>query len=211
MPRTKRTTAEVIAIGGQAPTNDAEGLIQISEPYTARVTIAGTSDLLFHRWSVEGVDEKARSAKGSKTRKTDDIESYVWRNDTGDICLPGEYLRGAIINAAKYKQDPRSPRKSAMDLYKAGIVSMTILASLGVKQWDYEDRRRVLVQRAAVNRIRPAMKEGWTATIDLMVNLPEYISPKDLHDTITMAGKLVGVADFRPTYGRFMITSFSVL
>lgn len=211
MPRAKRSTAEVISIGGEAPSNSAEGLLAISEPYTARVTIVGTADLLFHRWSVEGVDEKQRSAKGSKTRKTDDIETYVWRNESGYICLPGEYLRGTIINAAKYKQDPRSPRKSAMDLYKAGVVSMTILASLGVKKWDYEDRRRVLVQRAAVNRIRPAMKEGWTATVDLLVNLPEYISPKDLHDTITMGGKLVGVADFRPTYGRYMITQFNIL
>ena len=209
MPRAKR--AEVIHIGGEAPTNEAEALIAISEPYTARVTLQGTSDLLFHRWSVEGVDEKARSAKGSKARKTDDIETYVWRNEQGYICLPGEYLRGTIINAARYRQDPRSPRKSAMDLFKAGIVNMTTLASLGVKHWDYEDRRRVLVQRAAVNRVRPAIKEGWVATIDLLVNLPEYISPKDLQDTITMGGKLVGLADFRPTYGRYMITRFEVL
>ena len=88
------------------------------------------------------VSHKTHAKKGSKSKKTDDIESYVYRNDAGEICLPGEYLRQAIILAAKYRQDPRSPRKSAMDLYKAGVVSLTPLASLGKDRWDYEDKRR---------------------------------------------------------------------
>ena len=38
----------------------------------------------------------------------------------------------------------------------------------------------------------------------------EYI-PKDvLNDVLTNAGRLVGVGDFRPTYGRFQITGFKV-
>jgi hypothetical protein len=98
---------------------------------------------LFHRWNNEAVAEKAGSAKGSKGKKTDNVESYVYRLPNNEIGLPGEYLRQSIINAAKFKQDPRSTRKSAVDLYKAGIVSMTELGSLGKTKWDYLDRRRV--------------------------------------------------------------------
>jgi hypothetical protein len=43
-----------------------------------------------------------------------------------------------------------------------------------------------------------------------MVNLPMYISQSDLLETLTIAGKVIGVGDFRPTYGRFQITSFEV-
>jgi hypothetical protein len=43
-----------------------------------------------------------------------------------------------------------------------------------------------------------------------MVNLPEYVSPAALLDTISQAGRLVGVGDFRPTYGRFAVTRFAV-
>ena len=189
-------------------TNGGAATISMSEPYTVTATIQGVSDILFHRWNCESIEEKANAAKGSKAKKSDDIESYLYRNDEGFICLPGEYVRQAIIHAAKFKQDPRSPRKSAMDLTKAAVVALTPLASFGVKDYDFEDKRRVTIQRAGITRTRPAMKAGWTATVDLMVNLPEYL-PKDfLYTLLADAGRLVGVGDFRPTYGRFIITNF---
>jgi len=206
----KSATAAVIQLGGDAPTNGGKDTIEASQPYVVGVTIEGTADLLFHRWNPDAVDEKAKAAKGSKAKKSDDIESYVYRNDAGDLCLPGEYVRQAIIHAAKFRQDPRSPRKSAMDLYKAGVISLTQLASLGVSTWGYEDRRRVVVQRNGVNRTRPAMKAGWRAEFKLMVNLPEYIPTHDLHDVLSAAGRLIGVGDFRPTYGRFVVVSFEM-
>jgi len=189
-------------------TDGANEIIGEGEPYTVQVAIEGSADILFHRWNCEAVDEKAKSAKNSKAKKTDNIESYVYRNDAGDLCIPGEYLRQSLIMAAKFRQDPRSPRKSAMDLYKAGIVSLTLLASLGKDKWDYEDRRRVVIQRAGINRVRPAMKVGWKAEFELMVMLPEYISRQDLQDVISSAGRLVGLGDFRPTYGRFNVVKF---
>lgn len=207
----KVTALRKTEIGGEAPTNGAANAIEMSEPYTARVAIEGVADFLFHRWNPEAVDAKAGAAKGSKAKKTDDIESYVYRNDAGELCIPGEYLRQAIIGAAKYRQDPRSPRKSAMDLFKAGVVTLTPLASVGKSTWDYEDRRRVVVQRNGVNRTRPALKTGWRAEFDLMVNLPEYVSPQLLNEVIGAAGRLIGVGDFRPTYGRFNVTGFEVL
>lgn len=198
------------AIGGQAPTNGAEDAIATGQPYTVTVTIEGSADFLFHRWNPEAVDAKAGAAKGSKAKKSDDIESYVYRTDDGQLAIPGEYLRQAIITAAKFRQDPRSPRKSAMDLYKAGIVSLTQLAPLGKVTWDYEDRRRVVIQRSGVNRTRPAMKTGWKATFEIMVNLPEYINRGDLNEVIAAAGRLIGLGDFRPSYGRFNVIRFEV-
>lgn len=192
-------------------TNGADSLIKHGEPYSVRVQLTGSSDLLFHRWNCESIDEKSKSAKNSKSRKTDNIESYVWRNDKGELCIPSEYLRQAIIHAAKFRQDPRSPRKSAMDLFKASVVCLDPLSSLGVKDWDYEDRRRVVIQRNGVNRTRPAMKSGWVSEFQLMILLPEYVEPSILNEVITNAGKLVGLGDFRPTYGRFHITNFKVL
>lgn len=190
--------------------NDGAELIAFTEPYTAQITIEGTSALLFHRWSNEAVAEKAAAAKNSKAKKSDNIESYVYRLDNGKLGLPGEYLRQSLIGAARFRQDPRSPRKSAMDLFKAAVVPLTELADLGVKDWDYLDRRRVLIQRNAITRERPALKAGWRATIDLLVNLPEYVDPTLLLETLGAAGRLIGVGDFRPTYGRFAVIGFEV-
>lgn len=191
--------------------NGAREQIELSEPYTVRLQLTGTADMLFHRWNNEAVAEKSAARKGSAVKKTDNIESYVWRNEKGELCLPGEYVRGSIIMAAKFRQDPRSPRKSAMDLFKAAVISMTPLASLGTKEWDYEDKRRVTVQRNGITRVRPAMRQGWTVDMDFMINLPEYVDPAFFREVLAMAGKLVGVGDFRPTYGRFDLTNFERL
>jgi len=196
------------AIGPEV-TNGGSDTIERSLPYAVEVTIRGEADLLFHRWNCEAVEAKSKAAKGSAAKKSDDIESYVYRNDAGELCIPGEYLRQAIIGAAKYRQDPRSPRKSAIDLAKAAVVSLTPLASLGVKEWDYEHRCRVQVQRNGITRVRPAVSAGWSATFHLQVNLPEYISPEMLHGMITDAGRLIGIGDFRPTYGRFQVVQFA--
>lgn len=205
------TPSKLKKIGGEVPTNGAAESVEAGIPYSVRIKITGTADILFHRWNAESVDEKAKAAKNSKAKKTDNVESYVYRNEAGEICLPGEYLRMSMLTAAKFKQDPRSPRKSAMDLYKAGVVAMTPLASLGKEKWDYEDKRRVVIQRSAVNRIRPAMRQGWSAEFDMMILLPEYIDPDQFHDVLSMAGRLVGLGDFRPTYGRFRVDEFKVL
>ena len=204
-----------------SPTNAGEEAIATGRPYTATVRIRGVAPILFHGWSNEAVAAKGNAKKGSEAKKTDNVESYVYRNPAGQICIPGTYLVGTMIDkkngAAKYRQDPRSPRKSALDLYKAGVVSLTPLAPIlsGItgqpcKDWDYLDRRRVVIQQSAITRVRPAFHEGYTAVFQLLVLTPEYIRPGDLHSCLTDGGRLGGLADFRPTYGRFQIDSFDI-
>jgi len=209
--KVKEQNRIVGAIGGESPTNGAKNGVEMAIPYRAEIEVTGTAAILFHRWNVESVESKSKAKKGSAEKKTDDVESYVYRNQKGELCVPGEYLRGAIVGASKFQQDPRSPRKSAADLFKAGVVSLTELASLGVKEWDFLDRRRVCIQRNAITRSRPAMAEGWRAKFILLVGLPEYINPDLLNSTIQAAGKLIGLGDFRPSFGRFLVTSFTVL
>lgn len=198
-------------ISGDSPTNGAKQIIDFYTPYSVSVKIKGTADYLYHRWNNEAVAEKAKAAKGSKAKKIDDLETFVYRNDDGYLCIPGEQMRMAIISSAKYRQDPRSPRKSSMDLYKAAIIPLTYLASTGIKDWDYVDMRRVVIQRNSITRSRPALKSGWEVEFIIQVNLPEYISAQDLNDTISMSGKLNGLGDFRPTFGRFQIIEFKKL
>jgi hypothetical protein len=212
-------TTMATARGGDL-SNSATSTIDASRPYAVELQIRGSADLLFHRWQSDAVEAKAAAAKGSRAKKTDDVDSYVWRNAADVICLPGEYIRGAVAGpagAAKYRQDPRSPRKSALDLCKSGIVSLTDLAPITkvtgevATTWDYLDRRRVTVQRNGITRERPALLAGWSCTVVVQVLLPEYIEAGFLHDILIDAGRLVGVGDFRPTFGRFTIDRFDIL
>ena len=49
------------------------------------------------------------------------------------------------------------------------------------------------------------MRKGWVAEFQFEVLLPEYISYDLFQEVLTNAGRLIGIADFRPTYGRFVI------
>lgn len=211
-----KANGEALSGVSNAAAEDIEAL----GPYVASVTIQGVSPILFHAWNVDAVEEKGKAAKGSAAKKSDNVESYVYRDEDGNICLPGKYLVGSITDkkkgAARYRQDPRSPRKSAVDLYQAGIVPLTLLAPIGragkktMQTWDYLDRQRVVVQQSGITRTRPAFMEGWTATVDMQVLLPDYIPPTVLLSVIEDAGRFVGVGDYRPTYGRFQVVNFKV-
>jgi len=58
---------------GPEVTNGASGSIEQSIPYRVELTIRGDADLLFHRWNCEAVEAKAKAAKGSLIKKTDDV------------------------------------------------------------------------------------------------------------------------------------------
>lgn len=98
-----------------------------------------------------------------------------------------------------------------MELFKAGIATLDELCSLGTKEPDYLDRRRVVIQRSGVTRVRPAMQSGWRCVVSFQILLLEYINPALMNETLQYAGRIVGVGDFRPSFGRFMITGFDVI
>lgn len=194
-------------------TNGAAEIIAVTAPYRFAVTVMGDAPLLFHSWNIEAIEEKAASKKGSASKKTDNIESYVYRTDAGHIGIPGANFQACLREAGRFVPDPRSPRKSSMDLIRAGIVPLDIVAPFHGERttWDYEDRRRVTVMRAGITRTRPAMNTGWAITFNLLVTTPEYLSPELVRQIVGQAGRTVGLCDFRPTYGRFSVTEFRLL
>ncbi len=108
-PRAK-AVSEVI---GPEPTNGAKPDIELELPYVVEFTIEGVCPILFHAWNNEAVAEKAVAKKGSAAKKSDNVESYVYRTAKKEIALPGVYVHSSMQYAAKFKQDPRSPRKSS--------------------------------------------------------------------------------------------------
>ena len=220
VPAAAPLVTEPFAVNGDISDSGNFALL-MERPYRVHFKITGDATILFHRWQTDSVEAKAAAPKGSIAKKTDDVESYVWEDENGLLCLPGEYVRCSLTDqkngAAKYQQDPRSPRKSALDIFRAGVVSLTELAPITrsdgtpAEHWDHIDRRRAVVRQAGITRERPAFNAGWSAEFDFMVLLPQYINTSLLRRTLFDAGRLVGVADFRPTFGRFSITEFRLL
>ena len=192
--------------------NAAQNLIDDSRPYLATVKIVGTAKKLFHCWKSTIVDEKANGTKGGVKKKTDDLESYVIRNEKGLITIPTANFCASIRYAGKAFADPSSPRKSMYDKLNSICVPYDEYALIngGVKTWDYVDARRVVIQRAGITRQRPGFNEGWTATFKIMVLAPDFLPVARLREIMDYAGKFQGIGDFRPSHGRFRVDGFSI-
>jgi hypothetical protein len=181
------------------------------------VTIEGVSKMLMHRYDCEAVAAKGKAAKGSAEKKSDNIESYVYRDDDGNLCVPAENLHACLATSAKSFQDPRSSRKSAMDLFKAGILVLPDLLMLKrpdgepYATWDFTDTRRVVVSQSAVSRTRPGVEPGWRLDADIQVLVPDLIGMPLLRDVLANAGAVVGLCDFRPRFGRFQISRAEIV
>jgi hypothetical protein len=178
------------------------------QEYGVEVEIIGTSPLLMHRYDTESVKRKGSAAKNSKEKKSDDIESYLYR-DGKNIGIPGRNFLSCLREAARSIPDPRSPRKSARDLVATGLRVEPFLGSLGRTTYEYIDEQRVVIQRSAVSRSRPAFKEGWKVQFTILVLAPEYIDEAWLQALVTRAGRFQGLLDARNIgYGLFRIASF---
>lgn len=189
----------------------AVGLVEAPVQMIVGVTIEGVSKMLFHRYDTVSVETKGRAGKGTAQKKADDVESYVYRDGDGCLAIPAENLHACLVNSARSFQDPRSPRKSAMDLLKAGILVLPdllpILNAKGkrIKTWDFLDTRRALVQRNAVSRTRPGLEAGWRLDADVHILLPGLVAVPFLRQIIANGGATVGLCDFRPRFGRFQV------
>lgn len=65
-------------------------------------------------------------------------------------------------------------------------------------------RKGVAVQKARVIRIRPMIPTGWSMTFDVEFD-DGIVNPKNLLKAMTDAGSLVGLGDWRPKFGRFLV------
>lgn len=174
-------------------------------PYRVRVTIEGTTDLLFQRSAATEAPEGGDDARA-------DLEPCVFRDEQGAVCLPGAYLRAALLAAAEFHRDPQQPAQSAAALAKAALRVETHLASLGRDTWEFVSQQWVL-RWPNVSRVcrRPAFRAGWRATFELTVLAPERLGADLLRTLLVEAGQFQGVGSGRPEHGRFRVVWFEVL
>lgn len=65
-------------------------------------------------------------------------------------------------------------------------------------------RKGVAVNKARVIRVRPMIPTDWSITFEVEFD-EEIVNPKNLMKAMTDAGSLVGLGDWRPKFGRFLV------
>lgn len=173
------------------------------------VTIEGTAPLLMHRFDeiaqaqLSGEVKKASEKPGTPAEQA---ERAAYRLETGNLYLPGEAVYNALVKAATGLKVKGGRGKS----YKAsaqGNMNITPeYIDLGIKDFAVDIRKARVMGRACM-RSRPRI-DKWQATFTVEVFDEDGMPKEVLAEMIATAGQQVGVLDYRPRFGRFMVTRF---
>jgi hypothetical protein len=167
------------------------------------ITIKGTAPLLQHRYPSEKEETKIMKVRGARDY-SDEAERSLYRDEKGQIYEPAEHILGAMIKAAVDFKITGRGKKTYKDLVKSAIVIEPDAIPHKKTTWVI-DRRGVVVQRARIMRERPKF-EDWELSF-ILETLDEQLALSAVKEILDQAGK-VGIGDFRPRFGRFMVTEF---
>jgi len=170
------------------------------------VEIKGICPLLQHRFPEEEHGVNASKKKKQRYDPKEEAEKALYTDEKGKIYQPSDHILGALIKAGtdfKYKG-----RKTYKEIIKAGVVIEPDAIPLEHKEWVI-DSRNVVVQRSRIVRYRPKFNE-WSLSFDIIIIDDDNIPISTINEILERAGTKVGIGDYRPRFGRFIITKFNV-
>lgn len=189
--------------------------------YMVSVKAKGVSPLMQHRFPMPTFEEMVKGGTKSTGAKdyTKEWKEYFYETKDGMIFQPAAHFEASMVKAAVNFKITGKRGKTYKDLFRAAVFVTPeeiphnipvpdVLDTDGDKPL-YLDMRPVVVNRARVVRIRPTFKSGWELAFGIEV-IDDQISPELVQDVLTLAGKTVGIGDFRPKFGRFSVIRFEV-
>ena len=167
------------------------------------VEITGVAPLLQHRFPTEEHGENKSKKKTKVYNSKEEAEKAVYRNKKGEIYEPAEHIFSAMVKAGvKFKYEGKMTYKQ---IIQRGIFIEPEEIPMG-KEYDEIDTRPVVVQRSRVVRWRPKFNK-WKLNFTIGIINEDEIAVPVLKEILDEAG-LIGIGDYRPRFGRFMVTSF---
>jgi hypothetical protein len=135
-----------------------------------------------------------------------DVEgaNIQFTDDGANVCLTASVIKGMLLAGAR--------KKKLGTTFKAGIVisedaELNIFTDKDTNQlWadeNYVDVRAERVQKNAVMRTRPIFRK-WEADISIDY-MPDVVNKSDIMDILYLSGKIIGLCDRRPEFGRFEV------
>lgn len=184
-----------------------------------KIVMRGVSALLCHNGQTADPRNsyaKAMKAVSSKRKKTDaDYEEMArleWLaglyRSAGDLVIPDYVLESTFWNGAK--KSKRGPlvkcgmffteHASLQFTGKPDTITEDTLAEM-FASGDFVHTIGVKVGMSKVMRTRPIFR-GWSTTAILHYD-PDVLNLRDVEEIAHDTGRLVGVGDWRPKFGRF--------
>jgi hypothetical protein len=157
---------------------------------------------------------KAHKELTGKRKKTDadheDIAKSEWFGslyhdpDIG-IYIPGQNIDAALVEAAKLRKLGKHIKRAAMvleDRVKLRYEGARDPEKL-FNDPQFVDVRGVKVAMAKLMRCRPRFNK-WSIEFSVILD-EELMNPDELRGIVADAGRMVGLCDYRPRFGKFTV------
>ncbi len=169
-----------------------------------KVTIKGTAPLLQHRFPEEtGVQSVKKNSGGGDYSEM--AEQAAYKLPDGTLYQPSAHIERSMQKAATNFKILGKRGKTYMDLIKSSCYIAPDAIPHIIQDYTI-DRRSVIIQRARIMRERPILKE-WELAFDIII-MDKQLKQETVKEILDYAGAFVGIGDYRPKFGRFMVVSF---
>lgn len=168
------------------------------------VTIKGICPLLQHRFSTPEEDPKWTKQSGFKDYSKDVLRA-LYADEKGNPYQPADHIIGSMTKASTDFKIPGKGKKTYKDLIQSALSIYPDAIPHKIPKWVV-DRRPVVIIRARIIRERPRFDE-WELSFE--INITDEQLPVDaVRRILEHAGNRKGIGDFRPRFGKFMVTEF---
>ena len=178
---------------------------------TIEVSVKGVAPLLQHKFSV---GEQAKLASKTKRQvganKGDVVEDYLYTIEQDGkmvVCQPAEHFLQAMIKRASNYKIGSKGKKTYKEMSQGCIVVLPEMIPHKLQDWVVDERTVVIgATRGRIVRLRPKLNEWELDFVIQIMNdeLPVEVVKGMLDD----AGREGGIGDYRPRFGKFIVTCF---
>ena len=176
-----------------------------------KVTIEGTTPILFNRFRDTAIEGKSKKRTGALAESEVEDKLYI---QEGKVQLPAVYLKNCIVESAKQFKIVGKGKSTYSKLIASTVDIEPFYIDL--KSDKYEIFRISAVNPMTKGRMmteRPKFNK-WSASFEVILN-DESVPVSVLNEVLEQAGKYVGVGDWRPEkkgmFGKFLISEFKTI
>jgi len=183
--------------------------------YKLKIGIKGKVDLLMHKLPYSSEEEYKDSKEVTKILQKNPfdkkavaraVEMCIYRNEDGDVCFPAEWIEKSLERAAVQFKIPGQGKKTYMDSMKSQVLVEPSLIKLEHDGYITDMKSVTINKKSRILRHRPLFKAGWGAEFILSI-FDDSVTTDIIEEIIRYAGFYGGLGDYRPKYGRFVVTS----
>lgn len=177
------------------------------------VTITGITPLLMNRPSQLEISDKSKDVKRETKTPEEKAKSKLYTDAEGKIYMPSTWFRGALVEAGKQKK--MGGKGSSKATYSKAIGSCASVEPFEIllkkPNWKTFSILAVNPTTRGRNQLDRPQFKNWEADMQVQFE-EEQIEPSIMKEIFDIAGKFVGVGDWRPAkkgmFGKFQVTSW---